>query len=58
MKYIPLTNGKRAIVDDEDYDWLMQYEWHYHDGYARTFIDGMPVYMHDLIVDRYYRIAS
>ncbi len=27
MKYIPLTQGKFAIVDDEDYDWLMQWKW-------------------------------
>ena len=27
MKYIPLTQGKFAIVDDEDYDWLIQRKW-------------------------------
>lgn len=26
-KQIPLTQGKFATVDDEDYDWLMQYKW-------------------------------
>ncbi|MHC4889112.1 MAG: HNH endonuclease, partial [Planctomycetota bacterium] len=25
---IPLTQGKFAIVDVEDYDWLIQYKWH------------------------------
>jgi hypothetical protein len=38
-KSIPLTQGKIAIVDDEDYDWLCQYKWHaiFHDKwYAAT----------------------
>jgi hypothetical protein len=31
---IPLTQGKMAIVDAADYDWLIQWKWQYHDGYA------------------------
>ena len=27
MKLIPLTQGRHAIVDDEDYDWLMTWKW-------------------------------
>jgi len=27
MRTIPLTQGKVAIVDDEDYDFLMQWKW-------------------------------
>lgn len=28
MKRIPLTQGQFAIVDDADFDWLMQWKWH------------------------------
>lgn len=27
MKKIPLTQGQFALVDDADYDWLMQWKW-------------------------------
>jgi hypothetical protein len=42
MKQVPLTQGKVALVDDEDYDRVMQYSWHAykqadkHVWYART----------------------
>lgn len=34
MKYILLTQGYRAVVDDNDYDWLSKNRWYYKKGYA------------------------
>ena len=28
IRFIPLTKGKVAIVDAQDYDWLSKYKWH------------------------------
>ncbi len=36
MKYIQLTQGKVAVVDDADYEALSQWNWSYHSGgYAK-----------------------
>lgn len=33
MKTIPLTQGKFAVVDDDDYEFLMQWKWHAYTNY-------------------------
>lgn len=58
-KLIKLTQGKFAIVDDEDYEWLKGFKWHVHNDprncYARTSerVNGKVVntLMHRLILD-------
>ncbi|KKR03301.1 MAG: Pathogenesis-related transcriptional factor and ERF protein [Microgenomates group bacterium GW2011_GWC1_39_12] len=36
MKRIPLTKGRCAVVDDEDFAMLNKLKWHYSGGYARS----------------------
>lgn len=61
MKYIPLTQGQSAIVDDEDFEYLNQFKWHaekLHGTYyaARrvraSFRKYVIVKMHQVIVGR------
>ncbi len=56
MKEIKLTQGKVALVDDCDFEWLNKWKWCYGEGYAvRAFkkADGKwtTVKMHRLILD-------
>jgi hypothetical protein len=51
MKYIKLTQGKLALVDDEDFEYLNQWRWRYLKiGYTNARINGKYVYMHRLLM--------
>ncbi len=52
MKEIPLTQGKFALVDDEDYEMLMQWKWQYATGYAtRRVWPKVRLLMHRVIMN-------
>jgi hypothetical protein len=53
-KEIKLTQGKLALVDDEDFEWLNQWKWYYHDGYALRMSLGSnrkSIRMHRIIMN-------
>jgi hypothetical protein len=45
-KIIALTQGKETIVDDEDYEWLMQWKWFFDGRYAIRKLGTKTIYMH------------
>lgn len=55
MKEIPLTQGKFAIVDDEDYEFLLQWKWQIKTGYAKRGVRngrrGTTISMSRVIMD-------
>jgi hypothetical protein len=51
MKFIELSKGYKTKVDDEDYEWLSKWSWHFHPGgYAIAWVDTRKVLMHRLIM--------
>jgi hypothetical protein len=61
MKYIELTRGARAIVDDETFDFLNQYKWHLkksndRSGYAARNAAPYPVralvFLHHMLMPK------
>ena len=51
MKYINLTQGKSTVVDDEDFNWLNQWKWHFgYKGYAARKPNSKVIYMHRVII--------
>jgi len=57
MKTILLTQGKMALVSDQDYKFLSRFKWYanrtpYGSFYARARIGSCRVYMHTLVMQR------
>ncbi len=52
MKYIPLTQGKVAIVDDLDFKKLNRFKWYFEkSGYAGRDFKGKTIRMHQFIMN-------
>ena len=47
MRYIKVTQGKAAIVDDDDFEFLAARKWSYKQGYAVRFRN---IFMHNEIM--------
>lgn len=62
MKQIPLTQGKFALVDDEDYEYLSQYHWYFEHGYARREVwkknKRSRIYMHREIINNFDKLST
>lgn len=52
MKRILLSNGEYAIVDDEDWLFLVGFNWYLNTGYVRSYIAGKRQFMHWIVAQR------
>ncbi len=43
MKKIPLTQGKFALVDDQDYEWLNQWKWCCHTSKRKSYVERVQI---------------
>lgn len=50
VRTIPLGDGFYAYVDAADYEWLSQWTWRLHDGYAIRYEKGERICMHNEIL--------
>jgi len=50
VRRIPLGDGQHAIVNAADYEWLRQWTWHLHCGYAMRNEKHKNIYMHRQIM--------
>jgi hypothetical protein len=50
MREIRLTQGKIALIDDEDFERVNKHIWHFNTRYAKTSIGGKITLMHVFIM--------
>ena len=50
MREIPLTQGRVALVDDEDYERVIQHSWCVVRGYVQTSLKNRHIYLHRYIM--------
>ena len=57
MKVIALTQGREAVADDEDHEFLAQWRWRFEprreSGYACRTERRTTIYMHQLVAERH-----
>ena len=60
MRYIQLTQGKAALVDDEDFEKIIQSNWFFSNGYAAKHRGRWPkqkiIYMHREIMNPRHKL--